>query len=241
MTLNIPLTLRLVKGEKLTWAEGDDNFKALRDAILSVNTGKGRQIVAGITQPLGLNQTALLDLEMSESCDLVSVGSDTDCWIRVYSTAAARLADAGRLYGTDPIPGHGIVGEVATYSPDYLTIYWSPVPFFTNNDNPSYFGVQTTSDFGDIPFSLIHFLNSSIVFILFIDAISCSSFLFLSTSIILCPTNFNISLSGSSNVSSSIRVSYSESDMIGFPNLYASFALIIFSINSSVILFLKIT
>ncbi|MCI4436464.1 MAG: hypothetical protein JHC33_06600, partial [Ignisphaera sp.] len=132
----IPLTLRLVKGERLTWKEADDNFIALRDAIYAVNTSKGRKLIAGVTPAITLNQTALIDLELTESCDLISIGSDTDCWVRVYSTSAARMADAGRLYGTDPTPGHGIIGEVATYSPDYLTIYWSPVPFFTNNDNP---------------------------------------------------------------------------------------------------------
>lgn len=35
---NIPLTLRLVKGSKLTWEEADNNFIALRNGIQSINT-----------------------------------------------------------------------------------------------------------------------------------------------------------------------------------------------------------
>ena len=65
---------------------------------------------------------------------MISVSSDHPAWIRVYSSDAARALDARRPYTQDPIPGQGIMGEVATYEPDYLEIGFSPVPFFNNDD-----------------------------------------------------------------------------------------------------------
>ena len=98
--------------------------------------GKGRQSIVASTGAISINQVYDLDLAMTQSCDIISIGSSSDCWIRIYSTADARTADATRPYGLDPIPGTGLIAEVETYSPDGLTIWMSPVPFFTNNDNP---------------------------------------------------------------------------------------------------------
>jgi len=94
----------------------------------------GRIHVLGTTAPIGFYETAILDLEFAESCDLVSVTASVDCWIRVYSTASARTADAIRILTADPIPGTGIMGEVYPYGPDNLTISWSPAPLFNNED-----------------------------------------------------------------------------------------------------------
>lgn len=38
MTLNIPITLRVAKGDKLTWAEADNNFAALKEATNTTHT-----------------------------------------------------------------------------------------------------------------------------------------------------------------------------------------------------------
>jgi hypothetical protein len=97
---------------------------------------KGRKHVTACTTSIAYYQTAHLEVEFTESCDMISVGSDHPAWIRVYATDAARTLDATRPYSQDPIPGHGIMGEVATYAPDYLTIGFSPVPFFDNLDSP---------------------------------------------------------------------------------------------------------
>ena len=43
---------------------------------------------------------------------LLAITTDADAWVRVYSTAAARLADLNRSEGTDPLPGSGVIAEV---------------------------------------------------------------------------------------------------------------------------------
>lgn len=94
----------------------------------------GRIHVLGTTAPIGFYETANLDLEFAESCDLVSVTASIDCWIRIYSTAAARSADSARTLTMDPRPGTGIMGEVYPYGPENLSISWSPAPLFNNED-----------------------------------------------------------------------------------------------------------
>ena len=94
----------------------------------------GRIHVLGTTAPIGFYETAILDLEFAESCDLVSVTASVDCWIRIYSTAAARSADSARTLTMDPKPGTGIMGEVYPYGPENLSISWSPAPLFNNED-----------------------------------------------------------------------------------------------------------
>lgn len=97
---------------------------------------KGRRHVLVSTPILSFYETAYVECEFTESCDMISVKSSHPAWIRVYSSAAARLEDASRPYSADPLPGHGIMGEVATYEPGFLEIGFSPVPFFNNNDAP---------------------------------------------------------------------------------------------------------
>lgn len=93
----------------------------------------GRVHVLGTVPSMTPGSTSTLDLDFAESCDLVAVSANHPCWIRVYSTAAARSADAARPITSDPIPGTGIMGEVLLY-PERLLISWSPAPLFNNED-----------------------------------------------------------------------------------------------------------
>jgi len=120
-------------------ASGTQWGQAIRDAMTALDTAvgqKGRITVRGITSSLTSNQTATLDLTFAESCDLISVAADHTCWIRVYVSAAARAADVSRTMTVDPLPGSGVIGEIAPYAPDHLALNWSPAPLFNNCDNP---------------------------------------------------------------------------------------------------------
>ncbi|MDR3684784.1 MAG: hypothetical protein P4L11_13735 [Geothrix sp.] len=118
--------------------DGDQSWGPAMRAAMNTLDGavpmKGRVHVLAATGVLAYNATANLDVDFAESCDLISVTSDHPAWIRVYSSDAARTLDAARAYTDDPTPGQGLMGEVATYAPDYLTIDFSPVPFFNNQD-----------------------------------------------------------------------------------------------------------
>ena len=53
-----------------------------------------------------------VNAEGYKSYVLLGITTDADAWVRVYATAAARLADLNRSEGTDPSPGSGVIAEV---------------------------------------------------------------------------------------------------------------------------------
>lgn len=55
-------------------------------------------------------------------------------WFRLYNTAAAAAADAGRAQGTDPAPGSGVLLETITTAGQ--TIVLTPVPNIVNMESP---------------------------------------------------------------------------------------------------------
>lgn len=63
---------------------------------------------------------------------LQKVTSDLDAWIVLYSSAAERIADAGRAYNADPAPGSGVLFEA--YVTAGGTIVATPGTTYLNND-----------------------------------------------------------------------------------------------------------
>lgn len=63
---------------------------------------------------------------------LQKVSSTLDAWIVLYSSAAARTADAGRAYNTDPEPGSGVLFEAYVLGNTVVTP--SPGTTYLNND-----------------------------------------------------------------------------------------------------------
>ena len=107
---------------------------APRSTMLPETTVKGRRIITASTDSIGFYETDTLEVEFTESADIISIETSRPAWVRVYSSAAARTADAWRLYSKDPTPGTGLMVEVLTFLPDDLLIYLSPVPFWNNCD-----------------------------------------------------------------------------------------------------------
>ena len=100
----------------------------------AVTTAKGRMYATVTTAALSQGETDWVDLELTESADIISIKTNIPAWVRIYNNAAAREADQGRSMRTDPTPGTGLMTEVLTYDPDGLLIYLSPVPFWNNCD-----------------------------------------------------------------------------------------------------------
>ena len=63
---------------------------------------------------------------------LQKVYSDADAWVTLYSTAAARTADANRPFNTDPTPGSGVLFEA--YVTAGGTVVATPGTTYLNND-----------------------------------------------------------------------------------------------------------
>ena len=72
--------------------------------------------------------------ELGASGILVDITSSLDAWIVLYPTAADRTADAARAYGSDPVPGSGVLAEF--YVTAGGTVLASPGTTYFNNDTP---------------------------------------------------------------------------------------------------------
>ena len=68
-------------------------------------------------------------------------------WLRVYTDAASRSADASRPQGTEPDADTGVVAEIVTTGPG--TVKFTPAAIGWNNDttttNTAYLSVRNVS------------------------------------------------------------------------------------------------
>lgn len=62
---------------------------------------------------------------------LYRIQTTAAAWVRLYSSTAARDADAGRLEGTDPLPGAGVIAEVITTGNETVLITPGAIGFST--------------------------------------------------------------------------------------------------------------
>lgn len=76
-----------------------------------------------------------LEAAFSQRSFLLILASDFPAWIRVYETAAARIADISRPLGVPIQNGMGLVAEVST-SVARLAVKQSPILLFDNGDAP---------------------------------------------------------------------------------------------------------
>jgi hypothetical protein len=107
-----------VGGQALVW---DGSNWVPRTVVISGPTGSAISQAATETQTSDADgEIALVDLGTSGT--LVSVQADSAAWVTVYSSAAARTADASRLLEEDPEQGSGVLAEyVLTASTTVLT------------------------------------------------------------------------------------------------------------------------
>lgn len=130
--MTIPLTLRTVKGSKLTWVEADANFTALRDAIPTILP---RTTSSVTTNSLLIGNNQLLSITLAKTTDILVVQTDYPAEVRLYNTSAARTADLSRSSLIVPAPGNGLVCQNTTTA-GTLVINQDPVTTFANHDNP---------------------------------------------------------------------------------------------------------
>ena len=74
-----------------------------------------RQTFQTTTSSLANNASAFPDITGAyKSYLLFKIQTDRAAWVRVYTSTAARTADASRSIDTDPLPGSGVIAEVIT-------------------------------------------------------------------------------------------------------------------------------
>jgi hypothetical protein len=99
-------------------------------------TGLGsRTTVGGTTGALAINGVGNLSITGFKTYALLGIYVEIPAWVRLYSSAAARTADASRLENQDPQPGAGIIAEVITTSNDQ-TVLFTPATIGFNAESP---------------------------------------------------------------------------------------------------------
>lgn len=64
---------------------------------------------------------------------LYKIETDSAAWVRLYSSTAARTADASRLEGTDPLPGSGVIAEIISTGAQTILITPGALGFSTES------------------------------------------------------------------------------------------------------------
>ena len=74
------------------------------------------------------------DITGHKSYALQSLTTNKPCWVRLYVTDAARIADATRVQGVDPSPNAGVIAEAVVTGASGATVLFTPGVIGFNND-----------------------------------------------------------------------------------------------------------
>jgi hypothetical protein len=73
-----------------------------------------RAAVSAASSSLAAGATGPINITGYKAYALLKVQTSAAAWVRIYTSEAARVADASRTEGTDPLPGSGVIAEVIT-------------------------------------------------------------------------------------------------------------------------------
>lgn len=114
-----------------TWdllaAKGDTGAAGASGADATVTRADVVVTTASVADAAEVTGTAAL----GRSFFLLRIAADKPCRVRIYSTAAARAADAARLIGQDPSGEHGIIADFNLVTGN-LAFDCAPVPVGAN-------------------------------------------------------------------------------------------------------------
>lgn len=83
-----------------------------QNATLSVSGLGTRATASATTASIADGASANISITGYKSYMLMSIQADAACWVSVYTSTAARTADASRPSYQDPLPGSGVIAEV---------------------------------------------------------------------------------------------------------------------------------
>lgn len=123
-------TVAPLNGQALVWNASDGEWQPGNVAAGGGGGGSGAGIYVTETQVSTGGQAIFTGLGYSGI--LQKVTSTVDAWIVLYTSAAERLADAGRAFESDPATGSGVLAEF--YIPAGQTVSATPGTTYLNND-----------------------------------------------------------------------------------------------------------
>lgn len=83
-----------------------------QNTVLSVSGLGSRNTASATTASISDGASANISVTGYKSYMLMSIEVDAACWVTVYTSTAARTADASRPSYQDPLPGSGVIAEV---------------------------------------------------------------------------------------------------------------------------------
>ena len=107
-TLTLPNALATASGQALTSdTSGNLSFSNVGAATRATGSATTSSIADGASADITISSAA-------KTYMLMSIQTSAAAWVTVYTSTAARTADASRNVNTDPLPGSGVIAEVVT-------------------------------------------------------------------------------------------------------------------------------
>lgn len=125
-------TVAPTNGQALIWSVSSSTWKPTTVIGLSSRT----TVRATTAISLAAAATGNYQVAGAKSYLLSKLVTNFPAWVRLYSDATSRSADASRTEGNDPLPGSGVIAEIITTS-SALTQLITPGVLGFNNDTTS--------------------------------------------------------------------------------------------------------
>jgi hypothetical protein len=126
------VTVAPTNGQALVWSASSSTWKPTTVIGLSSRT----TVQATTAISLAAAATGNYQVAGAKSYLLSKLVTNYPAWVRLYSDATSRTADASRTEGNDPLPGSGVIAEIITTS-SALTQLITPGVLGFNNDTTS--------------------------------------------------------------------------------------------------------
>lgn len=121
-----------IAAEAAARADADAAEAAARAAIVTIQPRHADQILTAALAPAAEEAGAIA---LPRTTRFLRIVTDKAARVRIYSTAAARDADAGRAVGVDPGDNAGVIFDVVTTAA-LLDLRLQPQPVGSNFDGP---------------------------------------------------------------------------------------------------------
>jgi hypothetical protein len=95
-----------------------------------------RTTASATTGALLVNAIGNISITGFKTYALLAMTVEIPAWVRLYTSSAARTADASRLETEDPLPGSGVIAEVITTS-NNQTVLFTPATIGFNGATPA--------------------------------------------------------------------------------------------------------
>lgn len=124
-------TLKFIGTGGITTSSDAEGHITISGAALTSLAGRGD--VFGTSVSLTNGATGNITITGFKGYMMYKITTSAAAWVRIYTSTSARTADSGRVEGTDPTPGSGVIAEVVTTGAE--TVLMSPGVVGFNNES----------------------------------------------------------------------------------------------------------